>query len=380
MHAPTISHSQRNYGLDRLRVVSALLRCILHTAVPYMVVRTGMWPLKEANNTNLLPDAWVFVAHSFIMEAFFFISGYVMCVQVAAYQKEAFIRNRLRKVFLPFAVILFTLIPYVIFLFSPGKEIEAGHLTWDWAQWCTDLLTNISGHLYPIGHLWFLWYLLLYYLLLWATPANWLRTATYWTDRLFGAGNFWRGFGVLWAITIACLWFSTAWYILNPLTTTPEGSSFFYFLTFLLLGMYAVQNSLLLTKIGAHKWQMVIGFGICSVLALVFQSFSKQVTHPYYTALHAGAVITSSLQTCFGVFGSIGLFQGYQQPPGRVLRFLIRSTYWVYLVHLPIVITLHVLLFPLAIPLFLKFSIALLGSLGIAFALYPVIGKKITQT
>ena len=67
------------------------------------------------------------------------------------------------------------------------------------------------------------------------------------------------------------------------------------------------------------------------------------------------------------IFGFIALFMRYFNKYSRVLSYIMDASYWVYIIHLPIVVFMPGLFVPLAIPVFLKFLITLLASLMIRF-------------
>ena len=114
-------------NLDTMRVYAAWLRCFLHTLVPFMVFKTGQWPVHYGNVEFLLPDVLILSIHSFIMEAFFIIAGLIFIIELEKKGMSVYISNRFKKIVIPFMVGLFVLMPYIVMLFSVSKSYEDGN-------------------------------------------------------------------------------------------------------------------------------------------------------------------------------------------------------------------------------------------------------------
>lgn len=360
-------------ALDRLRAMANLLRCTLHASVPYMATRTGMWPLKEGNDTNLLPDMLVFVIHGSIMEIFFFIAGVLSIRQVGKAGVGPFLRNRARKILIPFSVVMLTLVPYVMFLFPIGAELERGAVSWNWRGWAHTAFELWSSNLFPTGHLWFLYYLIFYYGATVLVYGLWRKYG----KEVFPALNTIWIWVAMWTVSVACLYFSKAWYILNPLTTAIEWNSFFYFMTFFTVGTLTYYQSELIGYAVRFRYRFLGVFGVMSLVAPVLQQFARQPGHLYFEELHWAAMVAAALHTVSGVGAALGVVYAMQSAPPRWVGLVARSSYWVYLVHLPLVMTMHLLLFPLAWPLIVKFVVALGVSLGVALGGYVVVGRRV---
>ena len=112
---------------------------------------------------------------------------------------------------------------------------------------------------------------------------------------------------------------------------------------------------------------------------------------PYYMlmpVLDLGAIVAGASPQIFWIRGveacltaylsvlltiiSLLLGQRYLAGKNPFLSFVADSSYWVYLLHLPIVIFLQTLLVPLALPLWLKFIFVLFGTLIPCMTTYVV--------
>jgi peptidoglycan/LPS O-acetylase OafA/YrhL len=79
---------------------------------------------------------------------------------------------------------------------------------------------------------------------------------------------------------------------------------------------------------------------------------------------------TYCVLTWMFVMGFIGLFQRYASQPKKWFRYLADSSYWVYLVHLPIVVALQIIFSPLNGSGTMKFITILLITLITCLASY----------
>jgi hypothetical protein len=79
---------------------------------------------------------------------------------------------------------------------------------------------------------------------------------------------------------------------------------------------------------------------------------------------------TGSLFTWLITFGFLGLALSVLNRPWSAVRYVADSSYWVYLIHLPIVGVLQVNLFAVQAPAVAKFAIVLAVSMGLGLASY----------
>ena len=357
----------RIYTLDRLRILAALLRCVLHTLIPYMATRTGMWPFQDSNRHVLLPDVLVFNIHSFIMEAFYFLSGYLAWQQWQRYGSVYFARERALRVALPFIIGLVLLVPLVIFMFPWGAQWEAGRFTWQPALWARDALPLIRQNLYPTAHLWFLFYLLLYYgMVLGLGKLRPLPAIPAW---LLAAG--------IWLAMVFCYQWHAQWIIKNPLLTRVEGATFLYYLLFFGLGwLLAPRGAYWLQKARQYRWWLLGGWLLLCGLAPALQLQARAVTPFECYPPHLLATAVASAQTLLGLAGFTGLLH-IPRPLTARGQWWVASSYWVYLTHMPMAMLCQLLLLPLSWPLWIKFVIALATSLGLCLFTYQWFGKKL---
>ncbi len=87
-------------------------------------------------------------------------------------------------------------------------------------------------------------------------------------------------------------------------------------------------------RLTPQRW-ILAAVGIAAIQYL--GRFQTDPGHPYYNALHATYVLGYALTMWSLVFLSIGIFKKFFSRPHPVVRYIADSSYWLYLVHLPIV-------------------------------------------
>ncbi len=84
-------------------------------------------------------------------------------------------------------------------------------------------------------------------------------------------------------------------------------------------------------------------------------------------------VATESLMMWLLIFGITGLFLRYLDRPSARMRYLSDASYWMYLVHLPLVVWAQRLVGPLALPAIIKFTLVLAICFPILLASYQLL-------
>src|SRR5690606_26086637 len=86
-------------------------------------------------------------------------------------------------------------------------------------------------------------------------------------------------------------------------------------------------------------------FVLC-LLAIIATSslarFEMQLAHPHYKLIKTFAVLGYTIMMWSLVSLTIGLFRYFFNRPNKIVRYVADSSYWLYLIHLPIVIWLQI--------------------------------------
>ena len=374
--APSTHSTDRLHGLDALRGFALLLGVVLHAAMAYTPF--PMWIVVDGQ-TSPAAAALFFAIHLFRMTTFFLIAGLFAHMMIGRRGVGDFIRNRLIRIAGPLSVfwgpVLAAIIAVLIWVavISNGGTMPEGPPP-----------PPLTVQTFPLTHLWFLWVLLILYaaMVILRAPFAILDRSGGWgraTDRLTGAliGP-WTP-AVLAAPLAVALYLTPNWIpffgvptpdtglLPNPAALTAFGVAFG-------LGALIDRRRDLLSRIGilwAPFTLMALGTGTAAfILSGGPAPDMTPVTDPqtkagmaalYAFAVYAGAMAATALALRFtsGVSG--------------VRRYLADASYWIYIVHLPLVMVGQVLMLGLDWPWFTKLTAVIAGVMAVSLISYELL-------
>jgi hypothetical protein len=138
----------RNFALDRARTFLTLVVLLHHAVIPYTYF--GHTDPKFFIGF----DCVVLATDSFFMAMFFFLSGLFVWPGLGRKSPGVFLRERLLRLGLPFAVAAFTVIPLAYYALALQQHQETTFA----AFW----LKMVTAGPWPSGPLWFVWVLLVF--------------------------------------------------------------------------------------------------------------------------------------------------------------------------------------------------------------------------
>tara|TARA_B100000214_G_scaffold340454_1_gene286922 strand:- start:250 stop:1371 length:1122 start_codon:yes stop_codon:yes gene_type:complete len=350
----------RNTSIDYLRNFANLCRCIIHAAIPYMVTKTPIWPVNDKGAWFF--DIIVFEIHLFVMELFFVISGFIFMMFLSKESIYKVIINRIKRIVIPFILGLLILVPIVLSLFSLSNFKGYDLLNFDIVLKC-----YIEGwklaikNLFPTAHLWFLFYLIIFYVIaiIFKKHLNYL---------LYFSLNQLIMIGII--ISSLCMFFMDRWIVDNPLTLTPEIPSLIHYLIFFLIGIIFFKSSNIIKELMYKcKKILLLGFFI-SFIAILPQLYFENTNLYYYKIVKLSAILLSCSATYLLVIGFWGIAYKINFTDSKALRYISESSYWIYIINMPIVAFIQIVLISFNISIFLKFLIALTTSLVISIISY----------
>ena len=350
----TQNQTQRIHSLDALRSVMMLLGLVLHTAETYSVGTDQLWP-RDPNDTHLFFNFLSSFIHIFRMPIFYFIGGFFGAMLFYERGAVDMLNHRVKRIVLPFLVFLFLLSPIIQLAHNFTSLVFGITLTFD------DQVSWLPTMTY---HLWFLYYLILIstFTFLLAKTLKVVPRFTSWIRSTFEylIRKRWL-FILLFSITLFVLlvWMWDYW-ASTPLGFFPDVKLFVFYSLFYLIGWVLYKAKHLLPLFMKNDWSFVISAFVIYTLKFIFQSSIDDVV---YGALNT--VVGSLL-----LFGITGLFIRYTSQVSADWRYISDSSYWVYLIHLPLTLFIPGLIVDWAIPSGIKFSIVLIFTSLICFMSY----------
>ena len=344
----------RYHALDSMRATMMLLGIYLHVVVGYS--GNGHWPYIDPHPTPVL-DWSLGVIHAFRMPAFFAMAGFFGALLWNRRGPASFYANRGKRILLPFALFWALLFPMMAAITislerGPSQILPA---------FASGMLLK---RLHPL-HLWFLEYLVILYV---------LGSLTAWVNRRLPASLFDSVHRVYrLALEKPYAPFLFALFSWLPLTAmrgnlkdcdgfTPEWRILVAYIVPFAFGWLLYHSRDLLPRFQKHIW---IYLGI-AVPAFFVYGLAPGRTHPFLKA--AGNVVFCWML----IFVTIGLFLRYCSGASARWRYMSDSSYWLYLMHMPVVVGLQVAFARVAIPALAKVPIVLAVAVAVLVASYDV--------
>ena len=346
----TLLHkSERLHSLDSLRAIMMLLGLVIHSSVTYGAVNYGgAWFLKDPGTTHVSNDFIVFFIHAFRMQIFFMVAGFFGAMLFYERSPIKMIKNRISRVVLPFIVFVLLLYPSIkfgiaytnlIFQGGPNAFMEALATLSSW-----DTLIPSSTF-----HLWFLYYLALITfvsagLAFFFQKMNKISAAISATFNWLIVRPVLRVlfFGVMTAMVYYIMGTTS---LATPFSFVPDVNAFIYYFSFYIVGWVLFKSKHQLDQMMKADW-------LCVILAISL--FSINFFFPGSFNFF-GLLAIKSLTVWLFIFGFTGLFIRYASNHSALMRYVSDASYWVYLVHLSIVVLIPSFIVNWPIPPTLKF-------------------------
>jgi len=364
----------RLYALDNLRAAMMWLGIVLHVAVIHMA-GAQLLPWRD-NQTTPAADLLVAFVHAFRMPVFFILAGFFVALLLAQRGAAATVRHRLRRLALPFALFwppLFAACAVLAMLFMH----RMAHGTWGLDPGLAPVADGMAAHTGPNTlHLWFLW------LLLWMSLFTPLvqKALQRWAPAVAPALGQWLavlgrtpwGIAVLTAL-LAGIGVQYGAGLVSPGNAfVPPWMEWAHNGLFYVFGLalYAHWQVLLAHYVRRWPWYGVAGL-LCflasggvleQVPADARQTLPMGVRWAFSWAYNAAAWCWS--------FALIGLFTAHLGRHSPAMRYLADSSYWVYLVHMPMTIGFGALLFGLPWPAGVKMLLNIAATTALSLASY----------
>jgi fucose 4-O-acetylase-like acetyltransferase len=366
------SGSQRRHHLDAIRVSAILL------LIPYHAARY----VQKGDGGAEIVDAVVWFVHTWHMPLFFAISGFLAASALRRSTAARQLRSRFRRLGLPLAVGMLTVVPLANFLVIgaaalwPRNEVLPPKRELD--------LANVFS-LTP-RHLWFIAYLLMISMLaigVWLTiqrAPGVGRTVNHGFRNLMRS---WWAVPVLASISAAILTTKTGWVAGGTASNSlvPAPTLFAYYSLFFFFGWLLSGQSNFVEELKRGAWlRLGVGVLIAVPAFLLFYEngdFTGNVGTPGILAeideLRLYGLFTVGLVCWLTLFGIWGVLARYVREESRVLRYLSDASFWIYLVHIPFLVALQSSLAETDLAVPARYVLTVSGTLALALGTYALI-------
>jgi peptidoglycan/LPS O-acetylase OafA/YrhL len=369
----------RLHALDAVRGFALLLGVVLHATMSFIPSVFPVW-ITQDQSAEAGYGLLFYVPHIFRMTLFFFIAGFFARL---AYQRRgaiSFAFDRFKRIALPFAAFWTPIFAGIVTAMVWGAvKANGGEMPEGESPPLT--FANL-----PLTHMWFLYLLLVFY-----AAAMLIRLPIALIDRngavrglvdkLVGwIGATPLGLVVLAAPVAIAFHQSEAWYgwfgiptpdvgwVPNTIALTGYGVAFGF--------GWLVHRRLDLLQSWKRWWPVnaVLAIGLTAYcLNAIGQTPAFALMEGQQKALYAGAYALAGWAWSLALIGAAMQFWSGKS---AWRRYLADASYWIYLLHLPIVMLLQVWLNDAALPAALKLTLIVGGTTGVLLLSYHFLVRR----
>jgi len=366
----------RYHSLDAVRAFALLAGIFLHATLSFLPgMREGNWPISDDSSSVLLA-AIFFVVHIFRMSLFYAIAGFFAHLLLERLGVYGLIKNRLRRIALPFVVAMVVVMPmiYPSFIWAQRQLGMKG--------WPTIKLPIPDPQPPPWGHLWFLYLLLVLYALwmVWRAGVVSLDRRgrlMAWLDRIFATLVSSRVGPVFFAVPTTVVLYYTPWWqmwtgIPAPVMgLIPNSPALLAFGSAFAFGWFLHRQRALLDAL-KRDWlpNLVIAMGLSLVAIVVIGAAPKFYDYALPSAERIAYAISYNLAAWFWMFGLIGAAVRFLSNPSARWRYLADASFFMYILHLPIVYALQAWMIRWPIHWSIKYALIIVMTMGVLLAGY----------
>ncbi|MBI5278211.1 MAG: acyltransferase family protein [Burkholderiales bacterium] len=351
----------RLYALDNLRAIMMWLGIVLHVAALHMSVDRTQLPWIDTQRSPIA-DLVATSIHAFRMPVFFILAGFFVVMLAQTRGVDAMLKNRVQRLALPFVV--FWPVVWLAGIFAGLAYLNRMLL----GAWGLDLRVVDMGIYVPKGpntiHLWFLWQLLWLCVaaaLLMRLPRRWFEAPK---ALLHLLGRRWWGFIVL-AIPVGLAGIGSRLGIVEIVGSfLPPWGEWLHSGMFFAFGMMMYGHR---EEFFAHYREHRLRYALAGLLFYVLTGIAKRVLGP--------GLVVGYAYACAGWLWSFSLV-GYAvvvlAERHRLLGYLADSAYWVYLVHLPLVILFGAVMYEWQVHAIFKMALSIALTTAVCLGSYEL--------
>ncbi|ESQ80537.1 acyltransferase family protein [Asticcacaulis sp. YBE204] len=367
----------RFHALDAVRGGALFLGVAFHTTLAYL--EPHIWIV---NDTAVEPGLGVvfFTIHMFRMSLFFLLAGFFARLLYQRYGAKAFAMNRLKRIAMPLAVFWTPVLAIIITMLIMAALKANPEL----ASKPAAPPPPLTAETFPLTHLWFLYVLLILYALF--VP---LRGLFAFIDR---GGSLRRAVDAVFSVIIKSGLSPLVFGLPLFLMLMAQPQTWMYWFGVPTPDKGVVPNAVALVAFGSAfgvGWLLHRNVGLLETIkkqwltgivsAIGFTAWclwSEGIVPKFDMAsypaqmLYAASYVLGIWAWCLGL---TGLALRFLDRPNPFWRYVADSSYWVYIVHLPLLLVLQYLALDLDWPAEAKFSLVVMGTLFISLATYQLL-------
>jgi glucan biosynthesis protein C len=369
----------RFHYLDNLRALAMLLGILFHASIAYMPINYENWVVSNTTHSLSL-EAIAYFTHLFRMPLFMFVAGFFGHYLLMKRGTKGFIKNRSLRVLTPFFIFLPLVLAALI-----GVIVYAAYTTQNRPPALMFIVNNyqnpeVMNTQFSTMHLWFLYNLMIFYavalLLIKLMPFSINKWLSGWSPVALKVGLLL----ILPLMLVPALYVQMTPPMLAPDKIYPQLWSFGYYGLYFALGWLFFSNRHLLDGLERY-WVLLLGLSI-ALFAVAFSLYPRalsleQILHPNNFPVepvrHGILSVLQGLVSAYMVFVCLILGKKFLNLHNKLLRYIADSSYWIYLIHPPIVVYIQVILLDKDWNLWVEFLLTSLVTFAIGLLSYQLL-------
>lgn len=365
--------------LDAVRAFALLLGIVFHASLSFMPIYIG-WAVMDVSTSSLV-SIFVLISHSFRMELFFLIAGFFGHMTFHKRGTVSFLKTRFIRIAIPFIVGWFILRPLVVSGWIMGTASMQGDVDiLAGLSQAFQTLKSLPNGIFVGSHLWFLYYLLiittslLFIRLVLRTLPQLNHLLYSLADRSLSRIGQSSSSAAIFALPTAVgIYFMSAWGMDTPdKSLIPHLPTYLVYLGCFLIGWLLHRQPNVLDKLSRLTPVRVINIFGSAAFTIYLSKYESDPGFAYYDQIHIAYSFSYSMLMWSLVFGSIGLFRVVFKKPNKIVRYFADASYWLYLIHLPIVLWLQIAFAELPLHWSVKLPAISILTVAIAILIYDI--------
>lgn len=333
----------RRYDIDWIRVIAIGLLLIYHIAIGFQPwgAMIGFIPNKQPWESLWIPMSMLNVWR---IPLLFFVSGMGVYFAMQKRNWGQLLKERTGRILLPFIFGIFFIVPLHVYLLQYHYKLGLSYT-------------------YDPGHVWFLGHIFIYVLVL--SPVFFYLKKH---DEGIAAQVITRVFSHPAGLLIVVAAFVAEAWILKPFPYTLYAMTWHGFF----LGLLAFLFGFCFVASGSGFWQMIRKCRwVFLTLAVAFFIYRLMLFQ-----LNAPAYLLAPESICW-IVTVFAFGYKYLNRPGRALTYLSQAAYPVYIIHMVFLYLGSLLIFPLGLPVAVKFLLLVVFTTGGCLAFYELVVRRV---
>ena len=333
----------RIIAFDLLRAVMLFFLFVLHSGVSFTVTELENWFYYDSES-NILFDGVLGFIHAIRIPIFFILSGYLIEELYQKRDANKVLKKRVRRIFLPLLFVVLTIGPFVNGLFAQMNGLTEGFTLS--AMFPTGAYIHF---LFNTTYVWFLYFLFLY---------NVIHYILYKSSYLsyIGKPHLLLRIVILFVGVIFLLFYAEKEGLFGDYSLIPSLYSIGGYFFFYLLGI-SIRNS---NNDWKHIKENGMTYAIVGSLCIAYYYFLKYQELSFsQSQWNFSTSIVYTLSSVFLCLACISFAFRYYTRQNKWVKYISDSSYFLYLIHFPILLSLTWLLSSYSLNPFIKFLLIL---------------------